>query len=115
MSLMQLILLQRNEISEYHTYMWLAKHIRDEKNRKVLERIANEELCHYEVLKQLTNRDVKPRMPKVIWYRLISRVLGLSFSLRLMEQGERYFLHFFMGTSPYISTKHLPSKKNFFT
>lgn len=36
----QLIALQRNEISEYHTYMWLAKHTRNQKNREILERIA---------------------------------------------------------------------------
>ena len=84
----QLILLQRNEISEYHTYVWLAKHIRNDRNREILERIAKDEMEHYQILRRLTGRDVKPSMLRVLQYRLISRLLGLSFGLRLMEQGE---------------------------
>jgi VIT1/CCC1 family predicted Fe2+/Mn2+ transporter len=84
----QLLSAQRNEISEYHTYMWLAKHIGNERNREILKRIANEELEHYKILKRLTQTDVKPRRFRVFLYRLISRVLGLSFGLRLMERGE---------------------------
>jgi len=84
----QLLSAQRNEISEYHTYMGLAERIRDDRNRAILERIAKEERGHYEILKGLTHVDVKPRKLRVFRYRLISRVLGLSFGLRLMERGE---------------------------
>lgn len=86
--LKQLISMQRNEISEYHTYMWLAKRTRHPRNREVLERIANEEMRHYHILKRFTGQDCKPRRLSVLWYRLIARVFGLSFGLRLMEQGE---------------------------
>jgi VIT1/CCC1 family predicted Fe2+/Mn2+ transporter len=85
----QLLLAQRNEISEHHTYAWLARHIRDAGNRQVLERIAEEELGHYEVLKQLTRTDVKPQKLRVFGYQIICRVLGISFGLRLMERGEQ--------------------------
>jgi VIT1/CCC1 family predicted Fe2+/Mn2+ transporter len=88
--LKQLLSAQRNEISEYHTYAWLARRIRDHKNREVLDRIAKEELAHYEVLKRLTKTDVKPHKFRVFRYQLISRVLGLSFGLRLMERGEEF-------------------------
>jgi VIT1/CCC1 family predicted Fe2+/Mn2+ transporter len=84
----KLLAAQRNEISESQTYAWLARHVKDEKNRAVLEGIAKDELGHYEVLKRLTQRDVAPRGLWVLWYRLVSRVLGLSFGLRLMERGE---------------------------
>lgn len=85
----QLLSAQRNEINEFHTYVWLAKHLRNDRNREVLQRIAKEELGHYQFLKKLTNQDVKPRKLRVIWFQLLSRVLGLSFGLKLMERGEK--------------------------
>ena len=84
----QLLRLQRNEISEHLTYQWLARRIRNESNRAVLERIANDELEHYRILKRLTGRDVRPRMARVRLYSWVSRLFGLSFGLRLMERGE---------------------------
>lgn len=85
----QLLSAQRNEISEYQTYKGLAKQIRNEKNRQILERIAQQELNHYNILKKLTNADVKPLKFRVLHFRIVSRFLGLSFGLRLMEQGEK--------------------------
>ena len=84
----QLLAAQRNEISEYHTYKWLAKSIRDNKNREVLEHIAEDELKHYKVFRRLTKTDVKPRKFRTFFFQIISRVFGLSFGLRLMERGE---------------------------
>lgn len=84
----QLLSAQRNEISEHYTYKWLAHRVRDEKNREALERIAEEEYNHYNVFRRVTNTDVKPRKFRVLWYQLISRIMGLSFGLRLMERGE---------------------------
>jgi len=84
-----LIAAQRNEISEYHTYSWLARRIKDEKNRAIIERIAREEHGHYEVFKRITRTDIKPQKLMVLFYRLISLFFGLSFGLRLMEQGEK--------------------------
>lgn len=85
----QLLAAQRSEISEYHTYHWLAARTRDEANRNVLERIAADERRHYEVLKAVTGRDVPPHAGRVWRYQLIARLLGLSFGLRLMERGEK--------------------------
>jgi VIT1/CCC1 family predicted Fe2+/Mn2+ transporter len=91
----KLLSAQRNEISEYHTYVWLAKRIRNENNCEVLERIANDELSHYKVLKGLTQTDVKPRKLRVLWYQIISRIMGLSFGLKLMERGEDVAEHLY--------------------
>jgi VIT1/CCC1 family predicted Fe2+/Mn2+ transporter len=93
----QLLSAQRNEISEHQTYAWLAGRIKDKKNREVIERIANDELSHYEVLKRITKTDVKPRTFRVFYYRFISRVLGLSFGLRLMERGEELAENLYCG------------------
>ncbi len=84
----RLLQFQRNEITEYHTYTWLARRIKDPGNRAILERIAGDELAHYQILKRLTGRDVQPRRAKVWQHCLIARLFGLSFGLRLMERGE---------------------------
>lgn len=85
----QLLAAQRTEITEYHIYRNLTRVVKDANNRGVLERIAADELRHYDYLKALTRQDVQPDRVRVAWYTLVSRALGLSFGLRLMEQGEQ--------------------------
>jgi len=79
---------QKCEITEYHIYRKLAERIRHTENRKILNSIADDELRHYDIWKKFTGTDVKPRRFRVWKYVLISRLLGLSFGLRLMEKGE---------------------------
>lgn len=79
---------QENEITEYHIYSRLAQSIRSEENRAVLMRIAEDERQHYESWRQATQEAVPPNKFKIWWYTLIGRVLGLTFALQLMEQGE---------------------------
>ena len=79
---------QRNEITEYHIYKKLAKTVKDSKNRKVLEKIADDEMRHYHIWKTFTNTDIKPKKFSVWKYCLFSQLLGLSFGLKLMEKGE---------------------------
>ncbi|MBN2251117.1 MAG: VIT1/CCC1 transporter family protein [Candidatus Altiarchaeota archaeon] len=79
---------QGNEITEYHIYRRLSEASRDEGNRKVLERIAGDELRHYEFWRGITGRDLKPDRLKIAYYYFISRVFGTTFGLKLMERGE---------------------------
>ena len=79
---------QRIEITEYHIYKRLAKRIRNPENRLILEQIAEDELRHSEDWKKYTQRDIKPNMWDVWKYYLISRLLGLTFGIKLMENGE---------------------------
>lgn len=78
---------QRGEITEHKIYSRLAKRM-DGKNRKILERIAADELTHYGYWRQFTKRDVAPRS-FVIWvYVLLARIFGVIFALKIMEGGE---------------------------
>lgn len=79
---------QENEITEYHIYSQLAKSVDSEENRSVLQRIAADEHRHYQEWKEVTQQDVKPNQGKIRWFTLLGRVLGVTFALRLMEQGE---------------------------
>lgn len=83
-----LLKLQKNELSEYLVYKKLASRLKNDHNRDVLERIANDEFEHFKFLKRYTQEDIKPRRFKIFWYVLISRIFGLSFGLKLMEKGE---------------------------
>lgn len=87
-TLKQLLAFQRNEITEYHIYRELAKVTKDSANREVLNRIAADELRHYEQLRKATGRDIEPDRLKVWKYVWISRIFGLTFGIKLMEAGE---------------------------
>ena len=43
---------QKNEITEYYIYSKLANKIKEENNKKILKKIANDELKHYNIWKK---------------------------------------------------------------
>jgi VIT1/CCC1 family predicted Fe2+/Mn2+ transporter len=83
-----LIVSQVNEITEHKIYQRLAQSMKDPENRKVLESIAADELRHADFCKQYTKKDIKPNRFKVLFYILIARLFGVTFSVKLMERGE---------------------------
>lgn len=88
-SLIPMILkIQKNEITEHHIYSKLADSIKDVKNARVLKKIAGDEKIHYEFWKQYTSADVKPGRWKILKFYWIAKILGLTFGIKLMEQGE---------------------------
>jgi len=79
---------QGNEITEYYIYRKLASCLKEEGNKKILKEKAEDELRHYNFWKKYSGREVKPNKLKIWGYYLISRVLGLTFGIKLMEKGE---------------------------
>lgn len=79
---------QKNEITEHFIYSKLASIERKQKNREVLEKVASDELRHYNIWKKYTQEDVSPNRFKIWKYCIIARILGLTFGLKLMEGGE---------------------------
>lgn len=84
----QLLIYQRLEITEYHIYRRLAQMVKSPENRKVLEKIADDELRHAQDWQKYTGKEVKPDRFAIWKYVLISRVFGLTFGIKLMERGE---------------------------
>jgi VIT1/CCC1 family predicted Fe2+/Mn2+ transporter len=84
----QLITFQRLEITEHHIYQRLAQTVQSKENRQVLEKIAQDELRHYQDWKKYTGVDVKPDRVTIWVYYLISRIFGFTFGIKLMERGE---------------------------
>ncbi len=79
---------QKNEITEYFIYQELAAISKDEKNKKILLTISEDEKKHYDFWKTVTGVEVKPNRRQVNKYLRLAKLFGLSFSLRLMERGE---------------------------
>lgn len=80
--------MQQNELNESYIYKNIAKFAKGDKNKKVLERLAAEERAHYEIWKNYTEIELKPNKAKILKYTLIARILGFTFAVKLMEQGE---------------------------
>lgn len=83
-----MIVFQRNEITESIIYSKLAKLEKGKNNEQILERISAEELQHYFFWKEYTGQEVKPNYIKIFWFYWVSRLLGLTFGIKLMERGE---------------------------
>jgi VIT1/CCC1 family predicted Fe2+/Mn2+ transporter len=79
---------QRNEITEHHIYCRLARLEKSQQNRDVLERIGTDELRHYHAWREHTGQDVTADRWRIGWYFWISRILGLTFGIKMMERGE---------------------------
>jgi VIT1/CCC1 family predicted Fe2+/Mn2+ transporter len=84
----KLLVYQKNEITEHHIYGMLAQAVKSPENRRVLEKIANDELEHYQSWRTYTQQDVKPDQLSIWKYYWISRIFGFTFGVKLMERGE---------------------------
>lgn len=84
----KLLTYQKNEITEHYIYKRLAEAIDSPENSQVLLDIAEDELSHYRDWRKYTQEDVEPDRWKIWRYYLISRILGFTFGVRLLERGE---------------------------
>lgn len=80
--------MQQSELTESVIYAEIAKFAKGEQNKETLNRLAREEKAHYEIWKSYTGIEMKPQKMKVFWYKLVARILGFTFAVKLMENGE---------------------------
>ncbi len=81
---------QASEITEWAIYRRLARRAGPGRNGEILERIAGDEKRHHDFWKELTGRAQAPSRLRVLAYTLLARLLGLTFTLKLMERGEDF-------------------------
>lgn len=79
---------QKNEITEYFVYKKLSQSVKDPHNKEVLKKISDDELKHCNFWKEYTNQDVKPNTLKIWAWYVLSKILGITFGIKLMEKGE---------------------------
>lgn len=84
---------QSREITEHQIYTKLAQSSSDPHNRDVLEKIAADEMRHYELWRTLTHQEVNPARLLYWRYVIIAWVFGLTFSIKHMERGEALAKH----------------------
>ena len=82
--------MQQNELTESYIYEKIACFAKGEENQNTLRRLASEERAHYEIWKRYTGLEMKPEKMKVFWYSLMARLLGFTFAVKLMENGEEH-------------------------
>ena len=80
--------MQQNELTESVIYAEIAKFAKGEQNKKTLLGLSAEEKAHYEIWKKYTGIEMKPQKGKILKYKLIARILGFTFAVKLMENGE---------------------------
>ena len=80
--------MQQNELTESVIYEEIAKFAKGEENKRTLLRLSREEKAHYEIWKKYTGIEMKPEKRKVFKYKLLARILGFTFAVKLMENGE---------------------------
>ena len=80
--------MQQSELTESYIYEKISKFAKGEENRQTLQRLSQEERAHYEIWKRYTGLEMKPEKGKVFWYSLMARLLGFTFAVKLMENGE---------------------------
>lgn len=80
--------IQKSEMTEHLIYSRLAKWVRNEPNRKILEKIAADELGHYHFWKKQSEQEISPDAWALFKYTWISKIFGITFGLKLMEREE---------------------------
>jgi vacuolar iron transporter family protein len=81
---------QKNEITESVIYSRLASSLKDQHNAAILQKISLEENGHYQFLKRYTNQSFKPNWLKVTFFYWISKIMGITFGIKLLENGESH-------------------------
>jgi len=80
----------KDEYVDYMIYSYLAKHEKKPHLKRIVEKLAQDELRHYEFWKKLVGKDCAQKVPK--WYlvgiRLMRKVMGLTFTLKWLEKHE---------------------------
>lgn len=80
---------QRDEITNHKLYNQLANLIRDNNNAQVLCDMAKTELEHYRFWRELSKVEVAPNKFLINAIILLTRILGLTFTIKLIEKGEK--------------------------
>ena len=80
--------MQKNELTESFIYEKIAKFAKGDNNKETLLRLAAEERSHYEIWKTYTEIEMKPSKFKIFWFGMLAKILGFTFAIKLMENGE---------------------------
>lgn len=84
----RLLRMQRDEMTGSILYATIAKRLKDGNNKQAFAEISRAERGHYETWRAYTGRDVAPDRTKIVLFSLLSRLLGITFTIKFFEKGE---------------------------
>lgn len=79
---------QTNSVTNAILCVKITKYIKEIQNKKILLRIAKEEMAHTYIWQQYTKKEAKPNFLKIFFYQVISFLLGYTFTIKLLERSE---------------------------
>ncbi len=85
----KLIKYQKDEAVGYRIYskLSLLKSV-SEKNSKILKKIAEDELNHYNILKKYTKTDINANPIVILFFVILAKIFGVVFCVKVMEAAE---------------------------
>lgn len=90
----------KEELFNVHLYSWLARVAITAELRAIMERFAAQERTHYDFWRQWLSEDVPVSSARLWWYKLLIKLFGISFILRLLEQKEHETIEEYRRIAP---------------
>lgn len=84
-------LVQKAQIDEEQgtiIYAFMAKREKNEENKKFLEQMSKDEAKHAEVWKNITKKNLKPSRISILWFKILTVVMGFTFVVKIMQKKE---------------------------
>ena len=69
-------------------YAFMAKREKNEDNKKLLEKMSQDEKIHAEVWKSITKKNLKPNKFSILWFKILTVVMGFTFVVKTMQKKE---------------------------
>ncbi|NLJ31136.1 MAG: rubrerythrin family protein [Clostridiales bacterium] len=79
---------QQEELNSAELYRRIAQDAKSDRERETLLAMSKDEQQHAAVFRKYSNRSLKPNPVRVGLYRLVQRLLGYTFLIKLLERGE---------------------------
>lgn len=98
----QIRAMQRDELVGYLVYLKISKRMKNLENKKILERIAQQEKSHYEIWSGYLGKLKSGYRFKAFFYHVISLILGYTFALKIMEIAEEKSKTFYQSIAEHI-------------
>ena len=74
-------------------YAFMAKREKNEENKKLLEQMSKDERLHADVWKSITGKDLKPNKLSILWFKILTVVMGFTFVVKTMQKKENLAQH----------------------
>ena len=78
---------EQDEIIGYKVYTFLSNKSKGE-NKETIYKIAQDELKHYNYLKEITKKDLSANSFTLFFYRILAFLFGVTFVIKLFEKRE---------------------------